>query len=431
MSRAESKVRQIGLVSATALVVANMIGTGVFTTTGFLFADLPSRSAVLLCWLVGGCIAMLGAICYSALARSLPESGGEYFFLSRTVHPAAGYVGGWISLFVGFSAPIAAAAFALGEYTKTWFPSVTPKWIGTIALLIFTSAHAFNVRGGLRLQNGIVALKILLIFIFIGTAVVKLDAPAPPPSSPITFGAFSVSLVWIYFAYSGWNAAVYIGGEVANPERNLPRAMIFGTGLVIVLYLSLNAVFVFAAPHSELAGHVDVARIAAVAIGGNGFAEFTTALIAVALLTSISAMTMAGPRVYAKMAEDGFLPSWFRSARAPATNAVLLQFMVVLLMLWIPDFPDLAKYIGFTLGIGTALTVVGMMRMRWREPERITVPGWPWLPVLFLLAVSGVTVFSVAREPGPSLFGLLTIAIGVLMWRLQTWNRPARSRKAV
>ena len=428
METSESKVRQIGLVSATALVVANMIGTGVFTTTGFLFADLPSRSAVLLCWLVGGCIAMLGAICYSALARSLPESGGEYFFLSRTVHPAAGYVGGWISLLVGFSAPIAAAAFALGEYTKTWFPDFNPKWIGTGALLICTLAHAFNVRSGLRLQNGIVALKILLIFIFIGAAAFMIDAPAPPPSSPVSLGAFSVSLVWIYFAYSGWNAAVYIGGEVANPERNLPRAMIIGTGFVIVLYLGLNTVFVFAAPHSELAGKVDVARIAAAAIGGKAFAEFTTVLIAVALLTSISAMIMAGPRVYAKMAEDGYLPSWFGSARPPATNAVILQIVIALLMLWIPDFPDLAKYIGFTLGIGTALTVIGMMRMRWREPERISVPGWPWLPLLFILAVSGVTAFSIAREPGPSFFGLLTVAVGVLMWRLQTRNRSKQTQ---
>ena len=190
-------VRQVGLVSATALVVANMIGTGVFTTTGFLIADMPSRTAVVLAWLVGGAIAMLGAICYGALARRLPESGGEYLFLSRTVHPAAGYVGGWISLLVGFSAPIAAAAFALGEYTKAWIPGVAPKWIGTTALVIFALAHALNVRHGVRLQNVVVGLKILLLAGFIGVGAFSIDLSTPAASGPITVGSFGVSLIWI------------------------------------------------------------------------------------------------------------------------------------------------------------------------------------------------------------------------------------------
>jgi len=403
-----------------------MLGAGIFTTSGFLIADLPSRGLVLLAWLVGGVIALLGAASYGALARRLPESGGEYFFLSRTIHPAAGYVSGWISMLVGFSAPIAATAFALGEYTKSWFPGqFDPKWIGTAALVVFALMHAFSVRRAVWLQSAVVVLKIGLILAFIVVAGMHFERDPSPLAGETKMAAFAVSLLWISFAYSGWNAAVYIGGEVADPERILPRAMLLGTVTVIVLYLALNAVFLFAPPVEAIEGQMEVARITAGHLAGPWFAEFATGLIAVALLTSISAMVMAGPRVYAKMAEDGYLPRWLSSERPPATNAVLLQLALALLMLWIPNFPDLVKYIGFTLGIGTALSVVGLMRLKFREGERIAVPGWPWVQVLFLVSVGGVTAFALVREPRASFFGLLTIALGVAAWWLH-WRGRSR-----
>lgn len=410
--------RQIGLTGAIALVVGNMIGTGVFTTTGFLIADLPSRPAILAAWFVGGCIALAGAACYGAIAKHLPESGGEYFFLSRTIHPAAGYIGGWVSLLVGFSAPIAAAAFAVGEYVKPWLPDgLNPKWVGTTTLLSFAVIHAIRVRPAVQFQNAIVGLKLVLLFGFVGVGAAQIEmAPKPLEGKP-TFGAFMVSLVWIYFAYSGWNAAVYVAGEVKDPHRNLPRALLWGTSLVVLFYLALNAVMLYATAGADLAGKVDVARLAAIAIGGPILGAFTTGLILIALLTSISAMVMAGPRVYAKMAEDGILPACFDSETPPARNAVVLQLVVALLMLWIPRFPDLVKYIGFTLGIGTALTVVGLIRLK--RKENIAVPGWPWLPALFLGAISAVSVFSIAREPAASLFGLASLGVGWLAWKLQ------------
>jgi APA family basic amino acid/polyamine antiporter len=190
-------------------------------------------------------------------------------------------------------------------------------------------------------------------------------------------------------------------------------------------------VFLFGAPAGAIAGKLEVGRIAAEHLGGPVFAEFTTVIIAVALLTSISAMIMAGPRVYAKMAEDGFLPRWLGSEHPPATNAVILQLALALLMFLIPDFPDLAKYIGFTLGLGTALTVVGLMRLKLREPEEVEIPGWPWVPALFLVSVGGVTVFAIIREPLASRYGLLTIALGLLAWWLQMRisNHPVHGRK--
>jgi len=417
--------RQIGLAGATFLVVANMLGTGIFTTSGFLLADLPSRPLILLAWLVGGGIALLGAICYGALARRLPESGGEYLFLSRTIHPAAGYVGGWLSMLVGFSAPIAAAAFALSAYTKPWFPEgLDPKWIGTTALFGFALLHSLSVRRAVRFQNMIVVLKIVLIFGLIAVAGANFSPSEPPVAGKATIGAFAVSLVWISFAFSGWNAAVYVGGEVMDPERTIPKAMVIGTVSVIILYLLLNVVFLYGAPAGAVAGRLEVARIAAGHLAGPAFAEFTTALIALALLTSISAMIMAGPRVYAQMAKDGYLPRWLGSEHPPASNAVLLQLAVALLMFWVPNFPDLAKYIGFTLGLGTALTVIGLIRLKLREPERVSVPGWPWVPALFLLSVGGVTAFAIIREPRASMFGILTIVLGLAAWRIHTHVRP-------
>lgn len=402
-----------------------MLGTGIFTTSGFLLADLPSRPLILLAWLVGGGIALLGAISYGALARRLPESGGEYLFLSRTIHPAAGYVGGWLSLLVGFSAPIAAATFALSAYTKSWFPEgLEPKWIGTMVLFGFALMHSVSVRRAVWIQSSIVILKIVLIFGLIAIAGVHFTPSEPPTATPVSIGAFAVSLVWISFAFSGWNAAVYVGGEISDPERTIPRAMVIGTVTVIILYLLLNVVFLFGAPAEAVTGKLEVARIAAEHLAGPAFAEFTTVLIALALLTSISAMIMTGPRVYAKMAEDGYLPSWLGSTHPPATNAVLLQLGVALLMFWVPNFPDLAKYIGFTLGLGTALTVIGLIRLKLREPDGVSIPGWPWVPGLFLLSVGGVTAFAIIREPRASLFGILTIALGLAAWKLHTHVRP-------
>src|SRR5213596_790862 len=172
--------RQLGLLSATALVVASMVGSGVFTTSGILLADLHSPSLVLAAWLAGGVIAVLGALCYGALAQRFPESGGEYLFLARTLHPAAGYLAGWVSLLVGFSAPLAAVALAFGEYTKTWFAFAEPRAIGSCLLLIFAAIHAAHVQRGAWLQNLAVLAKLVLIAVLLGWAGPHLHPPPAP-----------------------------------------------------------------------------------------------------------------------------------------------------------------------------------------------------------------------------------------------------------
>jgi basic amino acid/polyamine antiporter, APA family len=413
-----SPARSLGLVSGTAMVIASMIGTGVFTTSGFLLADLQSPWLVLLAWFIGGLLAMFGALSYGALARHIPESGGEYIFLSRTVHPSAGYIAGWISLLVGFSAPMAAAAYGFGEYTKSWFPGMAPKATGSWLILLFCFLHAANVPSGARIQNATVILKVALILLFLAFAFPRLNHFPVETFSGAGLPAFGVSLVWISFCYSGWNAAVYIGSEMKEPEKTLPLSLVLGTGVVIALYLALNAAFLFSTPAENLAGKLEIGRIAASALGGPLWAESLTLLIALALATSVSSMMMAGPRVYARMAGDGYLPSWMAPSAGPPRAAIFFQCLVALLMLWTATFQSLLTYIGFTLGLSTAATVVGLMRLKAQQQDKLPVAGWPIVPILFLFGVLGITGFSIAQRPVESAFGLLTIAIGWLAWRV-------------
>lgn len=404
------------MVSATALVVASMVGTGVFTTSGFLLGDLKSPWAVLLVWGAGGVMACFGALCYGALARRLPESGGEYLFLSRTLHPCLGYVAGWISLLVGFSAPLAAATMAFGKYAGPWLPQLRPEILGTLLVIIFSVLHAWNVKAGAWLQNTAVLVKVALILGFVALAGSKLDFAKAPSFQNAPLALMGVSLVWVSFSYSGWNAAIYIGGEVKDPERNLPRALMLGTGLVMLLYLALNAVFFFSAPLEQLASKVDVGRIAATALGGPAWGNAVSAIIALVLISSVSSLIMAGPRVYAQMAKDRYLPAWLIPKAGAPVNAIVVQAALALLMLWTATFDQLLTYIGFTLGLITAATVIGLMRLRLREGEQLPVPGWPWLPALFVLGTLAMAGFSVARRPMESLAGFITIFVGIVVW---------------
>jgi APA family basic amino acid/polyamine antiporter len=305
-----------------------MIGAGVFTSSGFALADLGTPARVLLAWALGGASALSGALCYGALARTLPESGGEYTFLARTLHPLAGFLAGWISLLAGFTGPIAAAALGLSAYLDSTFElGGDPRWIGTAAILAAGGLHGLRLTPGVVAQNAVVGLKLALIGVFLALGAWKLRALPPPsaPPGPFDPGALAISLVWISFAYSGWNAAAYVAGEVRDPERNLPRALLAGTALVTAAYLALNAVFVLAAPLEALAGKAEIGAIAAEALGGPALRRLLTAIVALALYTSVSSMVMSGPRVYARMAADGFLPRFFAAGTEVPGRAILLQ----------------------------------------------------------------------------------------------------------
>lgn len=407
--------RGIGLSSAVCLVVANMIGVGVFTTSGFALADLHTPGRVLLAWGVGGLIAVLGAISYGALAARISESGGEYLFLTRTIHPAAGFLAGWVSLLAGFTAPIAAAAWGLQAYSGVdWeYP-----WIGTAAIVAAGLLHGVWRAPGLVTQNLLVAVKLLLLTGVIVFGWVRLPSVAPIEASPLPgVGVFAVALVWISFSYSGWNAAVYIAGEVRDPKRGLPRSLLFGTLLVTGFYIALNAVFLYSAPVAELAGRQDIGAVAAGALGGEAFAWFVRAVIAIALFTSVSAMVMAGPRVYAKMAEDGVFPRLFSLRNTAPAAAVWFQVALAILVLWISSLRDLLGYIGYTLSLSTALTIMGLFVLRRREgAPAVPIPGYPWVPGLFVIATVFIGIRSMTLLPWNTLFGVLTPLSGLVVY---------------
>lgn len=417
-----SAPRTLGPGSASALVVASMIGAGVFTTSGFALADLGRREWVLLAWVVGGAIATCGALCYGALGRRIPESGGEYTFLSATVHPLAGFLAGWVSLVAGFTAPIAAAALGLAAYLEPLSASVLrSEWVGTAAILLAAALHGIRLEPGVLAQNLAVALKLLLLLGFISLGLWMEPASHAPTAVSFEIGAFGVTLVWISFAYSGWNAAVYVGGEVRAPERNLQRSLLLATAAVTLVYLGLNGVFLYAAPVEALAGRADVGSVAAEAIGGAELRNAVSLLVALALFTSISSMTMAGPRVYARMAEHGFLPSALAQRAGTPRAAVTLQATLAILVLWSTGLAELLGYIGFTLGISAAATVAGLIALRRREgPLRVPVPGYPLVPLAFISATLAASLFLIWREPLEAATGLATIAAGLPLY---LWGR--------
>lgn len=416
--------RSIGFWTAVFLVVANMIGAGVFTTSGFSLADLGSPARVLAAWVAGGVFAMCGALCYGALARRIPESGGEYIFLARTMHPFAGFLAGWVSLLAGFTAPIAVAALGVQRYLATSFGltagGMDERWIGTAAILLAAVAHGLRLRAGVVVQNTAVIAKLLLIagFLVAGALLLPGRETAPVAVTPdFDVGAFGLTLVWIYFAYSGWNAAVYVAGEVRDPQRNLARSLVVATALVTVLYLGLNAVFLYAAPVEQLAGKAEVGAIAAEALGGLWLRRFVAVVVAFALVTSVSSMVMAGPRVYARMAEDGLFPAFFRMGRQVPGRAVLLQALLAVVVVWISGLADLLSYVGFTLGLSSAAAIVGLLRVRWREgAAAVPIPGYPLTPFLFLAGTLFSSGYLVQRAPTQAALGLATAASGAVLY---------------
>jgi APA family basic amino acid/polyamine antiporter len=415
----------LGLTSATALVVANMVGVGVFTTSGFALADLGSPGRVLAAWAVGGLFALLGALSYGALAARMAESGGEYLFLSRTIHPLAGFLAGWVSLLAGFTAPIAAAAAGLDAYLGPLvLPGARAPWIGSAAIALVAVLHGLRAAPGVLAQNAVVALKLALLAVFVAIAAPRLDlAPLQAPPPAFAPGAFAVALVWISFSYSGWNAAVYVAGEVRDGARNVPRALLLGTLLTAALYLVVNAVFVFAAPSERLAGREDIAAAAAQALGGDALAALVRAIVAIALFTSISAMVMAGPRVYARMADDGLFPRLLATRGEVPAAAIALQAALALAVLWSAGLAELLGYIGYTLGLSAAATVCGLFVLRRREG--VAAFGHPLVPAAFVVGTLAVSAFMVARRPAEALWGIATIALGVVAYvGLRPASRP-------
>jgi amino acid transporter len=415
--------RTLGLFSLVCLIIANMIGAGVFTTSGFALGDLGSAHRVTAAWAVGGLIALSGAVSYGGLVRRMTESGGEYLFLSRLIHPVAGFIAGWVSLLAGFTGAIAFAARAFETYA---FPT-RPDWLpdGAAACVMVALAallHGVRVRTGALTQNTAVVFKVTMLAGFLifaaYVAVTQGAAPAPPPAAAFSWAAFAGSLVWISLSYSGFNAAVYVAGEAKDAERNAPRALWIGTAVVTVLYVALNAAFVYLPPFESVVGREDVAAAAAQAIGGDAAAVALRFIIVVALVTSVFSLIMAGPRVYARMADDGVFPRFFRfGGHGAPTAAILGQAALAIVVIAVSDLRGLLGYLGFTLSLSAALTVASLFVLARREGRQaVSVPGYPFTPLFFVLVTLLLAGMAGSREPQQLLAAVITIVSGSVVF---------------
>ena len=432
-----SLLRRIGLGGAAALVISNMVGTGIFSTTGFLASDLGSPSLVLLSWLVGGFCALLGAICYSELALNFPISGGEYVYLGRAYGRTWGFIAGWVSLVAGFSAPIAAAALAFAGYSSRVFSGrlAPPQVIACCIIALLSACNLFGIRRGVRLQNVLTALKVLLLLAFAAAALLfgqgdwhNFSQPAARSGAASLWQQFAVSLFWIYVSYSGWNAAAYVAEEIEKPERTLPSALAVGAGSVAVLYLLLNVVFIFAMPLESMKGVLAVGALAASRLFGSQIAGAFSLGMTCALLSTLNAMIIAGPRVYYAMARSGDFfsfaarvhPRW----RTPV-NAILVQAVCAILLALTP-FPQLVVYIGFTLNLFAVLSVASLFRFRrqpgWRRLGIVSF-AYPLIPSLFIAVGTWMTVEGFIQKPLISLMTVLTLMLGAGFHRLSRFSR--------
>lgn len=433
--------RKLGAFSATSIVVANMIGTGIFTTTGIIAGYLPGNIWILVCWICGGLIALTGALCYSELATRMPQEGGEYIYLKKLYHPMIGFLTGWTSFFVGFSAPIAAAAISFSVYllaglnfeTTTFLNIQQLKTLVAIAtVIVFTAIHYFGIRLGTGIQNILTLLKVLIIValsvagLFLGTGDFTSISFSGNESGSLT--SISVAMIIVMFSYSGWNASTYIAGELKNPRKTLPFSLIMGTITVIILYLVMNLFIIKEIPFAELINVIPVVEIAAVNSMGPWIGEVLGLLIAIALLSSLSAFILIGPRVYFAMALDKlFFP--FASKLHPKYkvpgSSIIIQGTLAIIMILAGTFEQLLIYMGFALSVFPWLAVFGLFiarRKKIGDESVVKVWGYPFVPVFFLISSSALMIATFIHRPIESIAALITIAAGIPLYILWTKN---------
>ena len=431
-------------------MISNMVGTGIFTASGFLAKDLGDPGLFFLIWVAGGVVAWIGAMCYSELGVNFPASGGEYVYLTQAYGPVWGFMSGWASFFAGFAAPVAAAALAFSDYIGYFLPVFKQSniyWqagtepltiqIGGAQILacavigVMTVANLFGVQRAANLQQVLTGSKLIVIGAFILLAFLigngdwgNFRLPALRESTTPIAAQFAISLFYTYVSYSGWNAATYIAEEIRDPLRTLPRALAIGTGIVTVLFLLLNVVYVYAAPLGTMKGVVAVGALASSRLFGAGVAGFFSLLMAIALLATVNAMVTIGPRVAYAMARNG---AFFRVAAAvdpqwrTPVPAILMQ-SVVSILLTLTTLPSLYFFIGFALNFFAVLSVASLFRFRkraaWKALGTVSV-WWPLQPVLFIVIGAWMTVFGLTLQPRIAVTTCAIMAVGALMYQRQ------------
>jgi basic amino acid/polyamine antiporter, APA family len=418
----------VSSVTATTLAVADMIGVGVFTSLGFQVQHIPSAFSLLMLWMIGGLIALCGALSYAELAAALPRSGGEYYYLSWIYHPAVGFLAGWVSMTVGFAAPTALAAMAFGSYAGSIVPSVSPVVLALAVTGLVTFVHIGGVRQRGFFHNIATHIKVALVAVLMiagfasgGTGQVETFAPAWRDLHYMTSAPFAISLVFVMYSYSGWNAATYIAGEIQRPHQTLPLSLIAATFIVLVLYTGLNAAFLYSTPMSKLSGQLDVALV----VGRNLFGELggrmVSFLICFGLVSSISAMMWIGPRVTAVIGEDVNLLRLLarRNIKGVPIAALSYQASVVVLLLVTGSFETILDFIQFSLTLCSFLAVLGVVVLRHKcpsLPRPYRLPAYPLVPLVFLTMTGFMLVHLLIERPFQSLGGLAMMLVGLAIY---------------
>ncbi len=434
--------RRIGLVTAISIVVANMIGAGIFTTSGLAAGNLSGPLIVLFFWIFGGMVALSGALCYVELATRMPQDGGEYLYLKRLYDPAVGFLSGWTSFFIGFSAPIAASAIGFSEYIFQGDPTgrfssdpVQIAWVKKImaitVIVLFTILHYFGHKWGSRVQNLLTGIKIAIV---LGLAVAGLSlgkgdwsnfsAHANDSHGAIAAGT---AMMLIMFSYSGWNASSYIAGEIRDPGRTLPRSLILGTVIVILIYLSINLFIFYAIPFHQAQGVITIVESASAQAFGEWFGRILGILSGIALLSSLSAFILLGPRIYYAMGRDKlFFP--FAARIHPRFGvpgiSIIIQGAISIILVLIGSFEQIVIFLEFALLIFPLLAVFGLFIARKRKignDTAVPVKAYPYIPVFFLLSSIGIMVIAFLNRPLESVSAIVAVSAGVPIYFL--WKK--------
>jgi len=413
-----------------SVVVANMVGTGVFTSLGFQLLGIQSPFVLMMLWFVGGLTALCGALTYAELGANLPRSGGEYNFLSRLYHPCAGFISGWISATVGFAAPVALAAMTFGAYLSAVFPELSRIWTAVSLVVILTLAHCLSRQASSHVQQIFTALKLLLILLFCAVILVWGNSPQTLNFAPqagdeklLFSGAFAVALIYVNYAYTGWNAATYVTGEIDNPQRNLPIILFIGTATVMALYLMLNFTFLSAAPISSLEGKLEIGVIVADAALGDNAGKVMGAVLALLLISTVSAMTMAGPRVLQVIGEDFkvFAKLAGCNRQGIPVTAVLFQGVLAVFFIISATFESVLIFSSFVLGVNTLFSVLGVFVLRYKK---LNIAGayktfaYPAAPLIYLSVTLWTLAYVLISRPQEGLLGLGIIALGATIYFL-------------
>jgi basic amino acid/polyamine antiporter, APA family len=460
---------EFGLATATFVVVASMVGTGVLTTSGYTMASVGSNQWMLILWVVGGLTAVCGALTLAELSAALPRTGGDYVYLHEAYGPLPAFLSGWVSFLIGFAGPGAVSAFASAKYLVTPFRGGLgmdvvrlERIIATGLILGFAAIHLAGRRQTAHVQGWITAIKLILLAGFAAAGVTAgwpnwanlrdftLVGPTDSELNPLVSLLLSLltSLVYIYYAYTGWNAASYMAGEIRHPQRLLPRAILLGTGGVLLLYMAVNVVYALALRPADLRAIIadpsnkqgfdavaPIADLAAVRLFGADWARPLSVAVGIMLLSSLSAYLLIGPRVLYAMAEAGQFPAMAaqltRKASTPAT-ATAIQLVVTLILLWIGSVESIILYAGVGLSIFSMLAMSSIFVLRRTRPDLprpFRTPGYPITPALYLVLTGMMTLAAFAQRPQVSSYALLSILAGVpfyYFWQM-TGGRTSRA----